>query len=56
MLKILDDEVIIVKESKICGLYILKGSNIVFHSLLSSEDFHDKSKVWDLRSRHDDFL
>lgn len=56
VLKISQDEVIIAKWSKICGVHILEGSNIVVHSLSASEDFHDKNKLWDLRSRHDDCL
>lgn len=56
MLKILHDEVIIVKWSKTCGLYILEGSNVVVHSLLTSEGFQGKKRLWDLRSRHDDCM
>lgn len=32
-------EVIIDKEYKICGLYILEGLNVIIHSLSTSEDF-----------------
>lgn len=43
---------IIVKGSKICWLYILNGSNVIDHSLFPCEDFYDKNKLSDLRSRH----
>lgn len=43
---------IIAKRSKIRDLYILEGSNIVVHSSSTSEDFHDKKQLWDLRLRH----
>lgn len=51
-LKILHGEVIIDKGSKICGLSILKGSNVVVHSSTTNEDFYYKNKLWNLRSRH----
>ena len=37
---------------KICGLYILEGSNVVVHSSSPNEDFHEKNTLWDLRSSH----
>lgn len=51
MLKISHGEVSIAKWSKICGLYILEGSNVVVHSSSASEYFRDKNKLCDLRSR-----
>lgn len=39
-----------------CCLYILEVSNAIVHSLSTSEDFHYKNKLWDLRSMHDDHL
>lgn len=45
VLKISHDGVIIVKESKIYGLYILAGSYVVVHSSLTSEDFHNKNNL-----------
>lgn len=56
VLKISQGEVIITKRSKICGLYMLEGSNVVIHYSSASEDIHDNKKLWDLRSRHDGFL
>lgn len=44
LLNFLHGGMIISKGCKICGLYIIKGSNIIVHSLLCSEDFHDKNK------------
>lgn len=35
---------------------ILEGSSFVTHSSSSSEDFHDKNKLYELRSRHGRFL
>lgn len=35
---------------------ILEGSSFVTHSSLSSEDSHDKNKLYELRSRHRRFL
>lgn len=52
MLKIPNGEVIISKGSQICGVCILKGSNVIVHLSLSSEDFHDKNKLWDLWLRY----
>ena len=51
VLKISRDELIIAKGSKICGLYILEGSNVVIHSSLTSGGFHDKEELWDLSLR-----
>lgn len=39
------------KGSKISGLYILDGFNVIGHSPLASEEFYDKNKLWDLRLR-----
>ena len=39
VLKIPPDELIIVKGSKIYGLYILEGSNVISHSSLTSGGF-----------------
>lgn len=52
VLRILHGEVNIIKRSNICGLYIFKGFNVIVHLSFSSEDFHDKKKLWDLKSRH----
>ncbi|CAK8533702.1 unnamed protein product [Lathyrus sativus] len=51
VLKILHDELIIAKGSKICGLYILEGSNVIINSSLTSGGFHDKEELWDLSLR-----
>lgn len=51
VLNISYDGVIIVKGSKIYGLCILEGSKFVVHSSLTSGGFHNKKKLWDLRSR-----
>lgn len=57
VLNILHNGVIIVKVSKIYGLYFLEGSNVtVVYSLSTSEDFQTKKKLWNLRSRHGGFL
>lgn len=40
------------KGSKVCGLYILDGYNFIRRASLVSENFYDKNKLWDLRSRH----
>lgn len=56
VLKISHNEVIITKWSKVCELYILEGSNFVFHSSSYSEKIHDKNKIWYLRPRHDGCL
>lgn len=56
MLNIFNGEMIIAKGSKICGLYILKGFNVVVHSSSATEDTHDKNKLWDLISRHSECL
>lgn len=37
---------------KICGLHILKVSIIIVHSSSVGDQFHDKNKLGDLRSRH----
>ena len=50
VLKSSRDELIIVKGSKICCLYILEGSNVI-HSSLTSGAFHDKEELWDLSLR-----
>lgn len=54
VLKILYGEAIIVKGSKRRDFYILEGSNVVDNSSSTSEDFHDKNKLWDLWSMHGD--
>lgn len=36
----------------ICGLYVLDGSTVIVHVLLSSQDFHDKNKLWHLRLKY----
>lgn len=41
ILKIMHGGMIMDKGDKICELYILKGFNVVVHSLSDSEDFHD---------------
>src|SRR3954470_16835809 len=45
VLKISHGEVIIAKWYKIYDLYILEDSNVVFHSSLPSENFHDNNKL-----------
>lgn len=52
VLKVLHDGLIMVKESKICRLYILYGSIAIVHASLAKNYFHDNSKLWDLRSIH----
>lgn len=52
MLIILHGEGIVAKGSEIFGLNILEDSNIIVHSSSSSENFHDKNKLWNLRSGH----
>lgn len=54
--KISHGEVIIANWSKLCGLYILEGSDVVVDSSSTSEDFYEKNKIHDLRSRHDGCL
>lgn len=56
MLKILHGKVIIAKVSKTCALYILKGSDVIFHSSSASDEFHKKKNICDLRSRYDGCL
>lgn len=46
-LKILYGGLIIAKGSRIYGLYIWEGSNVIFHSWSASEDFHDNEMLWD---------
>src|SRR4051812_46984211 len=43
--------IIITKGSTICELYILEGSNVIVHSSSESEEFYDKSRLWELRSK-----
>lgn len=45
MLKILQERLIIVKWSKIHGLYILHGSNFIGYASATSEYFHDFYKL-----------
>lgn len=56
MLNILYGGVIMDKESKMCWLYILEGLNVIFHPSLTSEYFHDKNKLWDLRLMHGRYI
>ena len=49
-------ETIIAKGYKTRGIYILEGFNVVVHSSLTSENFHEKNKMWYLRSRHGGFF
>lgn len=39
------------KRSKICGLYVLYGSTVISRASSTSEDFHHRNKMCDLRSR-----
>lgn len=54
--KILHVRVIIAKVSKLYGLYILEGSSVVVYSSLNIIPFHEKNKLFDLRSRYDGCL
>lgn len=47
MLSILHGAIIVAKLSKMCGLYVLNCSTVIDNASLSSQDFYDKTEIWD---------